>query len=157
MDRIFSNLNHKLSTIVNKASIVPVIWCSVFVLFSFTMPVPALAQHVYRCINWQGKVAYESDRCPQGWRQDRVYSPTHVDLESGAVRNFVPSTSPDAGGLAPTYGRPMDASGRPKSDALCEPVRAAVNGTRGHRTIGTLQSHARLVSDLCNHSRGPSG
>ena len=115
----------------------------------------ASAQHVNKCVNWQGKATYQSEPCPQGQRLERVYSPTHVDLEGRAVRNFVPSTggSPDA--LSPSYGQTMDVQGRLKSDDLCEPVRAAVNSARGHRNIDSLQSNARLVSQLCNHSRGP--
>ena len=116
---------------------------------------PVAAQDVYRCVNWQGAATYQSGPCPQGQRLDRVYAPTHVELDGRAVRKFVPSAggSPDA--LAPAYGQTMTASGRVKSDDACEAVRAVVNSTSGHRTIESLQSSARLVSQLCNHSRGP--
>lgn len=117
-------------------------------------PGPALAQHVYKCINWQGVSSYHSDRCPQGHRQDRIYSPTHVDLDGRAVRNFVPTTggSPDA--LAPSYGRPMNADGSAKSDALCGVAQAAT-ASRPYRNIELLASDAALRSAHCNHSRGP--
>lgn len=117
---------------------------------------PAVAQDVYKCVNWQGAVTYQSERCPDGQRLERVYTPTHVDVGDRAVRNFVPSAggSPDA--LTPAYGRTMDARGRAKPDDSCEAVRAVVNNPRNRaRTIESIQTNARLVSQLCNHSRGP--
>ena len=161
MDLKIENLQHEVSAFVNKASFVPVIRRSSFgyVLFItgsvIAISAPAVAQSVNKCVNWRGAVTYQSEPCPQGQRLDRVYTPTHVDVDGRAVRNFVPSSggSPDA--FTPVYGRTMDANGRAKSDDLCEPVRAVVNGARGHRGIESLQSNARLVSQLCNHSRGP--
>lgn len=116
---------------------------------------PAVAQDVYKCVNWQGAATYQSEPCPQGQRLDRVYAPTHVELDGRAVRKFVPSAGGSPGALAPAYGQTMTAGGRVKSDDACEAVRAAVNSASGHRTIESLQSNAGLVSQLCNHSRGP--
>lgn len=161
MDPKIRNRQHKSLVNVNKARFVPFIFGSSFSyalfiigpLIAFSAPVAA--QNVNKCVNWQGAVTYQSEPCSQGQRLDRVYTPTHVEVDGRAVRNFVPSSggSPDA--LTPAYGQTLDASGRQKSDALCEPVRAVVNGARGHRNIESLQSNARLVSQLCNHSRGP--
>ena len=122
----------------------------------FVVSAPASAQHVYKCVNWQGAVTYQSERCPEGQRIDRTYD-TNREIEVGGrvVRNFVPTTGGSTDALSPTYGRVMDTNGRVKSDALCEPVRAAVNGARGHRTIESIRANASLVSQLCNHPRGP--
>ena len=115
---------------------------------------PVAAQDVYKCVNWQGAATYQSEPCPRGHRLDRVYTPTHAEFDGRAVRNFVPAGgSPNA--LAPAYGQTMTATGRVKSDDACEAVRAAANSASGHRTIESLQANARLVSQLCNHSRGP--
>lgn len=122
-------------------------------LLAFATPVAA--QHVNKCVNWQGKATYQSEPCPQGQRLERVYSPTHVDIDGRAVRNFVPSTSPPAAGLAPTYGRPMNADGLAKSDAACGYAQALTRG-RGHRSIESLASDAALRSAHCNHTRGPT-
>lgn len=155
MDQNFTNRQHRISQPVNKARIVPFICRSLFVLFSFTFACPALAQHVNKCVNWQGKATYQSQPCPQGQRLDRVYSPTHVEVDGLAVRNFVPSTSAAAGGLAPTYGRPMNSNGAAKSDAACGFARTLTSG-RGHRTIESLSGDAALRSAHCNHTRGPT-
>lgn len=116
---------------------------------------PAIAQNVNKCVNWQGIVTYQSAPCPQGQRLERVYTPTHVDVDGRSFRNFVATTGPSAGGLAPVYGRPMNSNGTQKSDAACGFARTVTSG-RGHRTIESLAGDAALRSAHCNHTRGPT-
>ena len=162
MDLESSNRHHNSALTVNKASSVPFIYRSSIGYASFILwsacafSAPAIAQ-VYKCVDWRGHATYQSERCPDGQRQDRVYTDTHIDVDGRAVRNFVPSSggSPDA--LTPAYGQTMDASGRAKSDAACG-VAQAVFGhgkTNGPRNIDSLRISAAFVSQHCNHSRGP--
>lgn len=162
MDLKSGSRQHNYAPLVNKASSVPVSYssCSGYVSFiigsALAFSAPAAAQ-VYKCVDWRGHATYQSERCPDGQRQDRVYTDTHIDVDGRAVRNFVPSSggSPDA--LTPAYGQTMDASGRPKSDAACGAAQAVFGHgkTNGPRNINSLRSSAAFVSQHCNHSRGP--
>jgi hypothetical protein len=91
---------------------------------------PVAAQHVYKCVNWQGAVTYQSERCSDRDRIDRVYDTNReIEVDGRVVRNFVPSTSAHDPGLSRRYGSPQNADGSYKSDALCGVVTAATNGT----------------------------
>ena len=117
---------------------------------------PAGAQHVYKCVNWQGAVTYQSERCSDRDRIDRVYDTNReIEVDGRVVRNFVPSTAANDPGLSRRYGSPQNADGSYKSDALCGVVTAVTNGHRRYRNIETLASDARLRSAHCNHTRGP--
>ena len=117
---------------------------------------PVAAQHVYKCVNWQGAVTYQSERCSDRDRIDRVYDTNReIEVDGRVVRNFVPSTAANDPGLSRRYGSPQNADGSYKSDALCGVVTAATNGHRRYRNIETLAGDARLRSAHCNHTRGP--
>ncbi|WP_123831887.1 MULTISPECIES: DUF4124 domain-containing protein [Luteimonas] len=119
---------------------------------------PAVAQDVHKCVNWQGAATYQSEPCPQGQRLDRVYTPTHAEVDGRAVRNFVPSAGGSRDALAPAYGQTMSATGRIKSDAACGAAKAVFGhgtATNGHRNIDSLRTGSSVVSEHCNHSRGP--
>lgn len=127
----------------------------IFVLALAAVGAPAAAQDVYKCVNWQRVVTYQSEPCAQGQRLERVYTPTHVEIEGRAVRNYVPSASNAQGGLSPTYGQPMNPDGSAKSDALCGAAQGATARRGTYRNIELLASDASLRSAHCNHARGP--
>jgi len=119
---------------------------------------PVAAQQVYKCVNWQGAVTYQSERCSDRDRIDRVYDTNReIEVDGRVVRNFVPSTAANDPGLSRRYGSPQNADGSYKSDALCGVATAATSGHRRYRNIETLAGDARLRSAHCNHTRGPGG
>lgn len=119
---------------------------------------PTAAQHVYKCVNWQGAVTYQSERCSDRDRIDRVYDTNReIEVDGRVVRNFVPTTTSRDPGLSRSYGRPQNSDGSYKSDAACDIARAVTNGNRRHRNIESLAGDARLRSEHCNHTRGPAG
>ena len=162
MDLKSGNRHHNSQLPANKASSVPFNYSSgsgysTFIIgLALAFSAPAAAQ-VYKCVDWRGHATYQSERCPDGQRQDRVYTDTHIDVDGRAVRNFVPSASGSPDALTPAYGQTMDASGRAKSDAACGAAQAVFGHgkTNGPRNIDSLRSSAALVSQHCNHSRGP--
>ncbi|WP_232135267.1 DUF4124 domain-containing protein [Luteimonas fraxinea] len=117
---------------------------------------PVAAQHVYKCVNWQGAVTYQSERCSDRDRIDRVYDTNReIEVDGRVVRNFVPSTAANDPALSRRYGSPQNADGSYKSDSLCGVVTAATSGHRRYRNIESLAGDARLRSAHCNHTRGP--
>lgn len=120
-------------------------------------PAPGNAQHVYKCVDWKGAATFQTERCSDRDRIDRVYD-THayIEVDGRAVRNFVGGSSA-GGGLAPVYGQPMNSDGSAKSDLGCGLVTAATSRQGRHRSINTIRGGAELRSAHCNHARGPGG
>ncbi len=133
-------------------------WQLTLMLVAAAWAAPTKAQHVYKCVDWRGVATYQSERCSDRDRIDRVYDTNReIELEGRVVRNFVPSTSSSDPGLSRAYGRPQDSDGRYKSDALCGVVTSATSGQHRARNIDSLAGQARLRSAHCNHTRGPGG
>lgn len=122
-----------------------------------TASAPAAAQHVYKCVDWKGAATFQTERCSDRDRIDRVYDTnSHVEVNGRAVRNFVPGAS-SGGGLSPDYGQPMNSDGTRKSDFGCGIVTAMTRSQGRHRTIESVAGAASLRSEHCNHTRGPGG